>query len=167
MGSFSGSSKRWTFLKAVVGDRFFEGEAALSGVAMNSGRIVCAVGLGMALAVGCGGSDGPELAIVNGTVTLDGAPLKEAFVTFVPESGRPSYGGTNESGYYELAYTEARKGAVPGAHTVRVSTQRAGDPDSGVKAQPERVPKKFNTQSQLKKTVEAGSNTIDFELTSK
>ena len=134
---------------------------------MNRGQFVFSALLGMAVLVGCGGSDGPELAIVSGTVTLDGTPLKEAMVTFVPESGRPSYGGTDESGYYELVYTEAKKGAVPGSHTVRVSTQRGGDPDSGIKAQPERIPRKFNTQSQLKKTVEAGSNTINVELTSK
>ena len=134
---------------------------------MIRGHVVCAAGLAMALLAGCVGSDGPELAIVSGIVTLDGSPLKEAFVTFVPESGRPSYGGTDETGYYELVYTEAKRGAVPGSHTVRVSTQRGADPDNGVKAQSERIPKKFNVQSQLKKTVEAGSNTIHVELTSK
>lgn len=134
---------------------------------MIRGSFVSAAVLAAAFFSGCGGSDGPELATVSGVVKLDGAPLKEAYVTFVPETGRPSYGGTDENGHYELVYTPDKPGALPGTHTVRVSTQRGGDPESGTKAQPERVPKKFNTQSQLKKTVEVGFNTIDVELTSK
>ena len=118
------------------------------------------------LLAGCG-SSGPELARVSGTVKLDGAPLKHAFVTFVPEKGRPSYGGTDKNGYYELLYTAERKGALPGTHIVRVSTQRPADPESGVKAQAERVPKKFNAQSRLTKMIASGSNTIDVELTTR
>jgi len=134
---------------------------------MIRGTLVAAAVLATAFVSGCGGNDGPELASVSGVVKLDGAPLKEAYVTFVPETGRPSYGGTDENGYYELVYTQDKPGAVPGTHTVRVSTQRGGDPETGIRAQPERVPRKFNAQSKLKKTVEVGSNTIDVELTTK
>jgi len=133
---------------------------------MSSGRFFSGAIASLSLMMGCG-SSGPDLAYVSGVVKLDGQPLKEASVTFVPEVGRPSYGGTDKNGYYELAYTNDKAGALPGTHTIRVSTQRGADPDSGTKAQPERVPRKFNVQSQLKKTVVAGSNTVDVELTSK
>jgi hypothetical protein len=98
---------------------------------------------------------------------MDGQPLADAFVTFTPESGRPSFGGTDANGNYELLYTDAKTGALPGQHTVKVSTYRSADADSGTKAAPERVPEKYNTKSELKQKVEPGSNTIDFELSSK
>ena len=122
--------------------------------------------VGPLLAIGCG-SSGPELARVQGTVKLDGAPLPEAMITFVPAEGRPSFGVTDSDGNFDLLYTTDRRGALPGEHVVRVSTQRAGDPESGTKGQPERVPAKFNKKSEIKKTVEPGSNTIDIEVSSK
>jgi hypothetical protein len=118
------------------------------------------------IGVGCG-SSGPELARVSGTVKMDGAPLKDAFVTFTPEqAGRPSFGGTNADGYYDLVYTDTKKGALPGQHTVKVSTYQGANPEAGTKAQPERVPAKYNTKSELKRKVEPGSNTIDIEISS-
>jgi hypothetical protein len=127
-------------------------------------RVSCWILISM-LTVGCG-SSGPELATVSGTVKLDGAPLPHAFVTFTPASGRPSFGGTDENGYYQLVYTDDKKGALAGEHTVKVSTLRRADPESGTKAEPERIPAKYNSKSELKKTVEPGSNTIDIEVTS-
>jgi hypothetical protein len=115
---------------------------------------------------GCG-SSGPELATVSGTVKMDGAPLADASVQFVPVSGRPSYGSTDANGYYELEFTAAKSGAVPGEHTVRVSTHRRADPDSGAKGQPERIPTKYNSKSEIKKTVNPGKNTIDIEVSEK
>src|SRR5690606_23808547 len=40
----------------------------------------------MLLLAGCGGADGPELASVSGTVTLNGQPLPHAVVQFQPTS---------------------------------------------------------------------------------
>src|SRR5690554_4043220 len=50
---------------------------------------------------GCGGSDLPT---VTGRVTLDGAPLPNAFVEFVPTEGQgsTSSGRTDEAGEYDL-----------------------------------------------------------------
>ena len=121
--------------------------------------------IGSFVTVGCG-SSGPELADVSGTVKFDGAPLPRARITFVPEAGRPSYAVSDDDGFYELVYTDDKAGALPGQHTIRVSTHRRADPLSGTKAQAERIPTKYNTKSQLKKTVEAGANTIDLEISS-
>jgi hypothetical protein len=113
--------------------------------------------------LGCGGGD---VGYVEGTVTMDGNPLPDALVTFQPESGRPSYGRTDGNGRYELIYTKDAKGAVPGKHTVTISTLQEGDPDAGGKSIPEKVPAKYNTNTELTREVTPGSNKLDFELSS-
>jgi hypothetical protein len=117
---------------------------------------------------GCSGS-ASGVAEVTGTITMDGSPLANAVVTFVPtEMGSPSYGRTDQSGIYTLQYTREVSGAVIGEHRVRISTMSSGDPDSDppIPASPETVPAQYNSQSELLRTVESGSNTIDFELDS-
>lgn len=133
--------------------------------------------LGLALAwgllVGCGGTTGPEVADVSGIVTMDGKPLPNAQVQFVPdgsEQGRPSWGKTDEEGYYALQYSSEQSGAVLGEHLVRINTGGDAEEDeygnvmSGPK--PETVPAKYNVNTTLKRTVEPGSNEINFELDS-
>ena len=72
---------------------------------------------------GCssGSSDLPPLGEVSGTVTLDGAPVAGAEVTFVPGSGSPSVGKTDGEGHYTLAYVQETSGAEIGKHTVQIS----------------------------------------------
>ena len=78
---------------------------------------------------GCGYTD---VAPVTGTVTLDGQPISGASITFQPESGRPSYGGTDQNGNYKLFYSMEQNGAVIGACTVSVST--ATEDETGKRA---------------------------------
>ena len=84
----------------------------------------CAV-LGVCLLVvtclGCG-PGGPEIASVEGTVTMDGKPLPDASVVFIPENGRPAGATTDSEGKYVLTFTQGRKGAMPGKNKVRIST---------------------------------------------
>lgn len=121
---------------------------------------------------GCGGpSDQPELGTVSGVVTLNGTPLPNATVTFLPESGRSSVGITDETGRYELQYTNDAAGAKVGPHTVSISTLGASSSSevsgsSEVAASVEQVPPQYNAQSTLKEDVQAGDNTIDFDLKS-
>ncbi len=131
---------------------------------MRSQPSIVLVVLSFALA-GCGRS-GPQLSRVSGTVKLDGQPLPEATITFIPESGRPSYGVSDGEGRYDLVYTDDLRGALPGSHLVRVSTHRTADSESGTKAAPERIPIQYNAKSQLRKTVEPGANEIHLELVS-
>ncbi len=118
---------------------------------------------------GCGGSDLPDLGYVEGTVTLDGNPLPNAIVTFQPERARPSYGRTDENGWYELAYTDEAKGATLGTHQVTISTKSDGDPDADppVPSSPEKVPARYNMKSELTAEVKAGDNECNFPLESK
>lgn len=134
-------------------------------------RITHGVGVLLALGAlavaGCGG--GPKLGKVYGTVTLDGQPLPNAKVTFQPtfEGGSPSDAVTNENGEYVLKFLEGKEGALVGEHQVRISTYRqlsSTDP-GGPGEVPERVPAKYNTETELTKEVTKGSQEISFALT--
>lgn len=71
--------------------------------------------------VGCGRSSYPDLAGVEGTVTLDGKPVADASVTFVPADGRSSSGRTDQDGRYTLSYKKNLPGAVIGEHLVKIT----------------------------------------------
>ena len=114
---------------------------------------------------GCGKSN-MTVAPVSGLVTLDGAPLKSASVTFQPkDGGRPSFGVTNDQGRYILEYSVSELGAKVGPCTVRITTENRGD-DSGAKPTKELVPKRYKT-APIEVEVKSKSNTIDIPLTSK
>ena len=58
-------------------------------------------------------------------------------------------------------------GAEIGEHLVQIRTAGAGPSEGDYGAsQPEKVPVKYNNKSELIRTVEAGSNTIDVDLDS-
>ncbi len=113
---------------------------------------------------GCG-SD--KLATVRGTVTLNGQPLQNALVEFQPTAlgGSPSSGMTDAEGRYELMSTFERAGALPGEHSVSIRTggTRVDSTSQEVEFK-ESVPAKYNTQTELKRTVEPGRNVLDFDL---
>ena len=126
---------------------------------------------GMAIAAllavaGCGGSD---LSQVTGRVTLDGQPLPNAFVEFVPtgSEGSTSSGRTNDRGEYMLMFSRDVPGASLGPHRVQITTQDVYVDDEGYEAlHPERVPERYNEASELTAEVLPGSNQFDFELES-
>lgn len=127
--------------------------------------------LGLVLfAVACLGCDsGPEIASVEGTVTMDGEPLEGAAVVFVPEQGRPAGARTDEQGHYVLTFTEGREGALLGTQKIRITTESDPYEDEDgnmVPAQPETVPTKYNAETELKYTVKEGENIADFDLES-
>ena len=133
---------------------------------------------------GCGGSgDEIEVAEVSGVVTLDGKPLPNAIVTFVPKAGGPSgVGKTDAEGKYQLA-TVDELGAVLGEHMVSIvcvpeptagpevahgeDYQKEVERTSNYKPKPvTKVPERYNMQTELVEKVEEGSNTINFDLKS-
>ena len=119
--------------------------------------------------LGCGGPDDrPETGRVTGVVLLEGKPLPKAQVMFFPETGRMSQGETDENGKYELIYLRDVSGAKVGNHKVQITTsmRHIGD-DGPPTTSPELVPRKYNVDSELTATVEAGDNTIDFTLEGK
>lgn len=124
-------------------------------------RAVAALGLALAgLAAGCQ-SDRPPLGRVGGTVTLDGAPLAGALVVFTPDGpGRSALATTDAAGRYELSFLRDIAGANVGTHTVRITT--ATENRGGKEILPER----YHVKTELKATVESGTNTLDFALES-
>jgi hypothetical protein len=121
----------------------------------------------MLCAVGCGRGDLPELARVNGTVTLDGAPFPNAVVYFHTQKekgGRPAAGVTDAEGKYELVYLDGVKGAHIGLNKVEIVTQWPdGEPGDG---ESESIPEKYNTKSELTAEVKDERNVFDFSLVS-
>lgn len=58
---------------------------------------------------------------VRGVVTLKGAPVANADVTFVnAEANKGAFGKTNEEGEYQLTTYSSFDGAVPGKHNVSI-----------------------------------------------
>jgi hypothetical protein len=101
-------------------------------------------------------------------VKLNGKPLSGATVEFQPEhEGRPSTGTTDDEGRYVLRYTANQGGAEVGTHTVRIRAEvtkkdRFGEPV----IVGDRVPGRYNSQTELKEEVESGRNEINFDLQS-
>ncbi len=127
--------------------------------AVMASLLVC-----MAAFVGCAKNDG--LCSVEGTVTLDGAPIESGNINFGPEVGQPgtATGGKIENGKYSIRASE-------GNMIVSIRAQKketVQDPEHGeVINMIDLVPEKYNRQSELKATVNAGKNKIDFDLQSK
>lgn len=109
-----------------------------------------------------------KLGKVSGTVTLGGAPLPDALVTFSGiQGGSPSSGRTDAAGKYTLVFSRNINGAEVGAHTVTISTYQPESDEPARPEVPEKVPLKYrdpDSKDLLKAEVKAGSNTINFDL---
>jgi hypothetical protein len=106
----------------------------------------------------------PDLAPVSGVVTLDGKPLGDAIVLFTSAAGMSSFGKTDTTGRYTVAYRSHLKGAALGLSVVRITMNLSEQPGPGYK---DLIPAKYNSASTLKAEVKPGGNTIDFALSSK
>jgi len=132
------------------------------------------------VSAGCGGgaADLPELVPAGGKVTLDGAPLAGAQVTFVPVGttrGNDVNGYSDEAGRYEL---ESRHGAGAPVGEYRVVITKLVMPDGSdfpvdsdvpPMDSPARqiLPPQYSDfdQTVLKATVpQGGSHRLDFAL---
>jgi hypothetical protein len=126
------------------------------------------------LVVGCGHS-GLELLPVQGRVTLDGKPLADAGVMFLPQDKGPSANGTTDSeGRFELM-TVNSIGATRGIHPVVIAKRKYVPIKPGEEPVPAGVraewysPKKYANPSTSGLTAEVGDgdNEFHFELSSK
>ena len=108
---------------------------------------------------------------VSGTVTLDGQPLANATMSFLPDDGQlePAFARTDQQGKYTLQQTETVGGATPGSYKVRITTYEPPitESDPPVAGAPERVPTKYNIKTELAATIKkVENNVIDFPLDS-
>ena len=108
---------------------------------------------------GCGSSEPipeTERTDITGTITLDGKPLAEAEILFVPLEGDQRKGTM-------LAFSDADgKYSMPqvafGEYQVRVDRQVDGGPNPALAA--------YQDESELRAAVEAGNTQFDFDLKS-
>ena len=116
------------------------------------------------LICGCGAS-GPALYPVQGTITLDGAPLENGLVRFSPTKGEAPAAGEIKGGRYSLNVASGEARVEITSTKVTGKRKAYNTPDSPlVEITKEAVPEKYNAKSELKHTVTAGPNTKDFEL---
>lgn len=146
---------------------------------VSSAFLLCASAIAFASISGCGGSKF-KYAEVEGRVVLDGAPVPDARVIFMPmttnedgESGPYSQGVTDADGRYKLTTQgeKTRSGAVVGSHRVIVSTKRAHlDPDvldREIIDVPESIPRMYTHYRETPLAFEVpsgGATDADFSL---
>jgi hypothetical protein len=131
-------------------------------------RLVSIIGVALG-AVGCRDDDAPR-ALVRGKVLLNGTPLSEGEVTFLPASGGVGRSEIGPDGSYSLVGQDKEEGVAPGAYTAIVMPSAAqikkaqGDPMVNVKASS--IPPAYNNAatSKLKYEVKAGPNEINLAL---
>jgi hypothetical protein len=108
------------------------------------------------------------MGTVRGTVTLDGKPLAGVIVEFTPleRHGAPSYGRTDEDGYYELRFSVTRDGAFLGKQRVRFRIDQSYDEGGNPRPAKLTLPARYTSKSELTFNVEDGRNRADFALES-
>ncbi len=120
---------------------------------------------------GCG-SSGPEMAKVTGTVTYQGKPVSKGTITFVPNvaGGRNATGELSPDGNYRLQTENPSDGALLGEYKVTIYAHDEPILDY-IPKKPVKpkilAPVKYEKPetSDLKATVQSGSNNFNFTLT--
>lgn len=122
-----------------------------------------------------------DLVEVTGTITMDGAPLAFAVLSFDSPDGQFSYAMTDTAGAYRLQFDMNKSGCTKGPKVVQVSTSRKilglnvaeeaggeeeGEGETRKRPTPETVPVCYNKKSILKAEVSASNTTFDFDLKS-
>ena len=159
----------------------------------SASRLVLFILLTSGLLPLAGCSRGPEFAEVEGTVTLDGKPLDNVEVVFLPDAEKGNHGAsssayTDAKGHYQLHCDKADKsGVVVGLHRVcvnditavappdqlaalRAATEgKSARPPLPLKSQPSRVPPAYSDVSQTPLRdveVKPGPQTMEFDVKS-
>lgn len=117
---------------------------------------------------GCGKSDTFERTQVEGMVTLNGEPVNQGVITFIPTGKGASAGANLESGKFVIP---AETGPSPGEYRVEIdSSVPTGkqildtDGETMVDEFENGIPPRFNRQTELKVTLKTGNNQHLFDL---
>jgi hypothetical protein len=121
--------------------------------------------LGLACAGGCSSGEG----IVNGEVTVDGQPLKQGIIRFVPVDGKsPTADAAIADGRFSATVPVGEKRVEISAPKVVGKQKMYNTPDSPVVEEvAELLPARYNVRSELTMTVQKGSQEKRFDLKSK
>ncbi len=132
------------------------------------------VALALLACAGCGSAVHP--VPVQGTITLDGSPLKGVQVLFDPVVGAGattpprSRAVSDDQGHYALKCDTGQDGAVPGKHRVTVMyAMSSHDQETALKSGKPPVPAKYTAAAltPLQIEVTPGQDTYDLQLKSK
>jgi hypothetical protein len=128
-------------------------------------RLCFFVGL-MALVIGC--ARAPDFCRVSGQVSFQSAPLAEGSIQFFStgEHSGPAGGALIKDGVYQLP---AEHGLKPGSYRVFITSPESmpelKTPEMSVPPVRERIPPKFNSESQIEIEVRSGQvNAFDFTI---
>ena len=123
----------------------------------------------LTVGLGCSGDGRSE---VSGTVLLNGVPLEEGAIAFIPTDGNqgPEAGAVITDGRYHIPHSS---GVTPGRNRVELRAFRysgrkvpdpMGPPGSLTNERVPAFPPEFNERSTLTREVRKGSDTIDFDI---
>jgi hypothetical protein len=118
--------------------------------------------------IGCT-TESPQQSTVRGTVTLDGAPLADGLINFVAvDLQSPTVEAKIANGSFEVAVPPGEKRVEIRAPKVTGKKKVYDTPDSPtVDIVEERLPARYNAQSELQMTVVEGPQEKTFELQSR
>lgn len=129
---------------------------------------LAAIGCIISFAIGCGGGN----ATVEGTVTVDGAPVGNGTIAFIPASSEGKKAGEQiADGKYALG---GEFSPAPGNYKVEIRWNKPtgkkvfnADLNQQMDVFAEGLPEKFHKNSELKATLKPGKNKVDFSLSTK
>ncbi|MCI0681531.1 MAG: hypothetical protein L0Y71_05465 [Gemmataceae bacterium] len=135
--------------------------------------VLLASALGFFVLCGCGGPALPPMVPVEGSVTVDGAPVTSGQVSFVPVSAEPdkpvppSNGQIDASGSYRI-FTGGKAGAPAGKYKVTVTPSMV--PMQGATSMPktpfnERFRDLNKTTLQIEVAADKAAGAYDLKLT--
>lgn len=120
----------------------------------------------LALAVGCGGNDGPQRYPRDGAVTFNGAPVAKGEIIISPDRSKGASGpGTTvtfEDGKYR---TRKGKGTLSGPHVVVVSGYDGQPGSNDPTMEPHPWGNTLFTSHRVEIDFPAEASTHDFEVT--
>ena len=120
----------------------------------------------LSLTSGCGPSH-PKLGQVTGKLIMDGEPIANGSIEFIPEGGgRPSLALTDEEGKFTAFYLPNVPGVERGKHRIRFEVARGKPGDPGLV----RPKGRGRVQGEIVLTpstieVQEGENEVTFEIT--
>jgi hypothetical protein len=120
------------------------------------------VAISSLLILGCG----PSIGVVSGTVTIDGQPVSGGVISYVPADGAAPPATSNiEGGKYEVRTMAGKKFVqISAPHVVGKRKEYEGPDAPLVEITDERLPAKYNSQTELTFEVKPGANKQDWDL---
>jgi hypothetical protein len=116
-----------------------------------------------ALFAGC--SKGPLKGVISGSATIDGAPIKNGTIRFIPVDGKSATAGGKIIGGKYTVQTPVNKFKV--SINATDDSQSAGPINDNAPLAKNLIPMKYNVRTELVVDIQTGENHKDFALSSR